>query len=78
MPLGNAFLGILIKDLIGTGYVHRHPAGLGTSHQMGKFRRYRQIRIDSAGMGMQQIGPARIPNPQMASAVFAKVAFGRA
>lgn len=78
VPLCNRFFGITVELLIPRSSADLGPGRLEFEHEMGAFRWRWEFRINSGGMWMNKIWPARIPQPQRAPADATEMTLGLA
>ena len=79
MPVLDRFLWVdLEMAFFRRGFGNRAPAGFRTEHQVDALRGRRQLGVDDRGKRMDQVRPARIPQPEMAAAAPAEMPHRRA
>ena len=78
MPFLDGLLRVLVEALVVRTNARLHPGRLVAQHQVHPARRNRQVRIDRGREGMDELAPARVPQPQSRAALGAEVPAGLA
>ena len=74
MPISQAFVRILVENLVPLAQIRCNPTRLACHHDMRPQGRLRQVGVNCPGVRMHQLRPARIPQPQRRPAISAKAA----
>ena len=78
VPFGEALVGVAVEGLVARPDAGLDPWRAVGQHQVGALGRHRQERVDRRGVRVQELGPARVPEPERRAAGAAELALAQA